>query len=475
MRLAALSVPYRVVENGIRLLGIVVFSILTTASADAGLLGVPILFVLVAAGIALVVGWELARHRRFAYELTDDTFDIRSGVVSRREREIPYARIQNVDIAQNVLQRALDLAEVRIETAGGSGTEARLRYVDGSEAARLQEAISERKRGAEPDQPATPEETLFALSEHEHLVLGVVSADLRLLGLVSIALSAFAPRLAREIGPGFDLVSVFGPLVALGGLVAFWVLSGVLAVFRYYGFELRRRGEELRYDRGLLQRYSGSIPLAKVQTVTVRENVLARAVGYASVVVQTAGYAPGQEGSQAESAVPIARRERALALARTVEPFGDLDFQRPPKRARTRYAARYALVVLGLTGLLWAGNALTGVLPLWYLPLGLLAVVPVAAHLTWVHRGYHVDDDYVITRRGFWRRRTTVVPYDRVQTVFSTQSLFQRRRDLGSVTVDTAGSGGFGSGDAVATDVDAAVADDLRELVADRLQGALYR
>jgi putative membrane protein len=66
-----------------------------------------------------------------------------------------------------------------------------------------------------------------------------------------------------------------------------------------------------------------------------------------------------------------------------------------------------------------------------------------------------------------------VVPYDRVQTVFSSQTVFQRRRDLGTVTIDTAGTGGLGGGDAVAVDIDANVAERLREDVADRLQYSL--
>jgi Predicted membrane protein len=108
-----------------------------------------------------------------------------------------------------------------------------------------------------------------------------------------------------------------------------------------------------------------------------------------------------------------------------------------------------------------------------YLTLPGLVVVPVAAHLAWTHKGYYVDDDYVVTRNGFWRRRTMIVPADRVQTVFSSQTIFQRRRNLGTVTVDTAGSGGLGSGNAVAVDIDASTADRVRERVAGNLQRAL--
>jgi putative membrane protein len=479
VRLDRRSIPYRVLENGLRLGGLLVFGLVSSGSAGSPLAAVGTGAAFVLLGLVLVLGWEVARYRRYSYELTPDTFDIRSGIFSRREREIPYERIQNVDIAQNVLQRALSIAEVRIETAGGSGSEAHLRYVDRTEADRLQDEVSRRKGEAAGADGTAAEprerERLFALSDREHVVLGLVSADLRLLGLLSVALSAFAPQLARQLAPQFDIVSLFGPALALAGIVAFWFVSGALQVLRYYGFTLTRGTGELRYERGLLQRYTGTIPLSKVQALTLRENVLARAVGYASLSIQTAGRGGGGDGdgSNVESAVPIAARDRAIGLAREIQPFGEVEFERPPKRARTRYAVRYALALAGVTGLLWVVRTVTGLFGLWYLPLAGLVAVPVAAHLAWTHKGYYLGEEHVVTRNGFWRRRTMIVPYDRVQTVFDSQTLFQRRRRLGTVTVDTAGGGGLGSGDAVVVDVDADTARELREQVAGRLQRAL--
>ncbi len=476
MKLDSRTIPYRVLANGARIVGLIIFSLVTSASSGGGVLGgLGLLLGLVVLGVALSIGWEVTRFRRIDYELTTDTFDLKSGVFSRREREIPYQRIQNVDIGQNIVQRAFSIAEVSLETAGGGSTEAQLRYVSREEADRLQDEISRRKRGADAAETAEPEagETLFELSDREHLVLGVVSADFRFLGALSVLAPILAPQLAGVFAPERDLLLLFGPAIAIAGLVAFWLLSGFLQILRYYDFELTRRGDELRYERGLLQRYNGTVPLSKIQSVSVQENVLSRLLGYASVVIQTAGYAPGQDGSQVESAVPIADRDRAFSLARDVEPFGEVTFERPPKRARTRYAARYTIGLAILVGLFWLVNAITNLLPLWYVPAAALVLVPIAAHLKWKHLGYYTDGEHVITRHGFWRRQTIVVPYDRVQVVFSSQTIFQRRRSLGTLTIDTAGGGGFASGDAVAIDIDSTVAETLRENVAESLQRAL--
>jgi putative membrane protein len=466
------SIPYRAVQSGVQIGGILVLGGLVSAgdpvAALTSSLGLLVLAVLATAG------WQYLYHQRFDYELTADTFDIASGVLSRREREIPYGRIHNVDVSQNAVQRAIGIAEVRLETAGGSETEAALQYVSRAEADRLQEEISRRKRGAAEglEESAETGEELFSMGPRELGVLGIVSADLRLLVLVGVVASGFAPQIAEGLPPGTSvLLATLGPAVAVLALVAFWALSAVRAVFRYYGFRLTRHGDELRYERGLLQRYNGTIPLEKVQTVAIRENPIARRLGYATLVIETAGYAGGD--ASVESAIPIGRRERVVELATSVEPVESLDVHAQPTRARTRYAARYTIVVGALVALAWAIHTWVFALPNWYLTAGLFLAVPPAAYLTWVHRGYREGTDHAVTRAGFWRRETIIVPYDRIQTVLSTQSIFQRRRRLASVVLDTAGSGGFVGGDAVAIDIDAETAGRLREDVADRLHRAL--
>ena len=51
---------------------------------------------------------------------------IRSGLIFRRERHIPFSRIQNVDGVQNLFHRLFGVVDVRLETGGGEEEEARL-------------------------------------------------------------------------------------------------------------------------------------------------------------------------------------------------------------------------------------------------------------------------------------------------------------------------------------------------------------
>jgi putative membrane protein len=473
MKLSPLSIPYKAVQKGASIVFTLAFILFSGASSFLGGIGGPLVAVgLLGLVVVALVGYEILYYQRYDYELTADSFDIRSGVVSRRNREIPLRRVQNVDISRNVVQRVLGIAALDFETAGGSQTEAAIRYVTFEEAKRLQSEISRLKRGAAEDAPAAETTELFALSDRELAVVGALSFDLRGPGLLAFLLSGSIPVASSFFSFGDEaLVLAVGAILVLAAILAVsWVAGIAIAVVNYYGFRLSRTEDELQYERGLLQRYDGSIPFDKIQTLTIEDNPLKRYFGYATLAIETAGYAPGQGAQRgSEAAVPLAERDRVLTLANDIEQFGTPEFARPPKRIRRRYAARYLIVLGVVTGVLFAVDSLAALTVPWYATLVVLPVIPVAAHYKWKHRGYWLGNEHVVTRNGFWKRQTKVVPYYRIQTVIDSQTLFQRRWRVATVTVDTAGSLSLVAQDAAAVDIESDEAESVRAELEERL------
>ena len=478
MKLATQSIPYRALQ---KVSGVVVLLLFLATANDWGLA----IAIAASAGVLAIAGaYEVVYYRRFEYELTEDTLDISSGVISRREREIPYRRIQNVDVSRNVVQRALGIAAVNLETAGGSSTEGSIRYVVPAEATRLQREVQRRKSETssareETDENGDPvgpvEEDLFAITPGELALVGALSFDGRLIGLLAFVGSGSFPVLSGFLPSASAAMLTATAIVAIGILFLIsWILGAAVAFSNYYGFRLSRAGDELRYERGLFRRYSGSIPTEKVQTLTLSDNPAKRVLGYATLSIETAGYAPGQGGEYgSQAAVPIASTGRVYELAREVESFGDPDFSRPPKRIRWRYAFRYTMVLALLSGVGFIADWwLTADLP-WYLLAGLLVAVPPAAQLKWKHRGYWLGEDHLLTRNGFWSRQIRVVPYYRIQNVIDTRTYFQRRWNVATVVADTAGTSSIVGSDAAAVDFDVEEVERLRAELTDRLQIAL--
>ena len=461
-------------------------------------------------GALLGGGFALARYYRFTYEIVGDTLTVESGVFARQSREIPLGRIQNVDIRQGVFNRLLGLSVVAFETAGGATTEATLDAVAEGEAARLRRLVQ--RYGEEPPEQAEsaaetelqgesatetglrgetagPDiEELFAFDLRDLVTYALVSVRpaAPVLLLVSLPLGidvlstvlrynlglvggrpALSPGVLEAIGP--PRLVVLALLTLAQFLLGALVISVALTLVEYYDFRLVREGDDLRYERGLLRRYSGTIPLSKVQTVSIRENVAMRRFGFATLVVETAGYSGGSQDAGQGVAIPMAPREQVYDLARDIEPFDELAFERAPTRARRRYAARFAIVAAVVTAVGYAVDTRLLETGYWWLLLALFVLVPPAAHLRWRHRGVALADDVLATRSGFWRQTTRVVPYYRLQTVFVGRSPFQRRRNLATVTADTASTSSLLGGAARAYDVDDDRAAQLRDTLRERL------
>ncbi len=473
MKLDPRSIPYRGLRLGVQwAVGVATLGLIAGSMIDLRL-GTAVAGLGIAAAGFAGAAWAAVYHRRFEFQLTPDSLDITSGVFARRTREIPLDRIQNVDIRQGVVPRMLGIAELRFETAGGRGTEARLQYLDQRLARELQERIDRHGEAAEPRSEAadsrdetpvadrTAGEMLYSIKPIELGLLSITSIDWRAIGFVVLAGVGVIPD-----GPPTDFsANPIAPLAAIAQPIfltaAAVVGNAALLTARFFKFRLWRAGETLRYERGLLRRFSGSIPLDRVHLLRLRDNPITRALGFAALDIQTAGYGPESEGGS-QSAVPIAERERVLELADSVEPWPELELQRPPRRARRRYAIRFALLAVLVTGGLFAVDQFVRSIP-WYLGGTLLVLAPVAAHLAWRHRGYALGEQALLVRAGFWRRTTYLVPFYRVQTVGTTATIFQRRWSLATVRIDTA------SGAPAAHDLDVETARDLREAVADDL------
>lgn len=480
MKLHPLSVPYRIIQSGFGIVPLIFLAAFFVGQAQPGLFG-PSLVVLLVLGMGAAIVWQIAYYRRFEYELTSDTFDIHSGVIARRSREIPYRRVQNVDISRTLVQRAMGVAELRIETAGGTSSEAHLRYVGYDEAKRLQDELRERtagERAPETDEPTPADdrrgELLYRITGRDLGVLAVASFDLRVASFLAVILSIGAPTMIIDL----VLLLPIDPVVvvvaaALVVVIASAVLSGSSAIINNYGFTLTRVGDELRYERGMLQRYDGSIPLDKVQTLVIHENLFKRWLAYASLTVETAGYGPSQQGNESAKAVPISRTETVRSIAREIEPFEDVTFTRPAPQARIRYTVQYLALATVALGASYAAFSFTTFEFAWWVIAVGLPLAPAAAHLKWVHRGVAVTDEYVLTRTGFWNRRTHVVPHYRIQTIAESQTVLQRRWRIATLVVDTAGSSGIVGGDPIAYDLAQELAAELRGRLAAELQESL--
>lgn len=82
---------------------------------------------LVILSLALLIVNPLIRAN-FHYTTQEKFFEIRQGVISKKQRNLPYGAIQNVFVNQDIFDRIFGLASLRIENASQAGGGQKVRW-----------------------------------------------------------------------------------------------------------------------------------------------------------------------------------------------------------------------------------------------------------------------------------------------------------------------------------------------------------
>ena len=121
---------------------------LIIGGASANFLGVVEMRSVLLIGLIPFVVGSVVRYLTFRYRYEEAELVIRSGLLFRRERHVPYARIQNLDAVQGVFHRMLRVVEVKLQTGGGQEPEATLTVLPLAALEALRQRVREGKREA---------------------------------------------------------------------------------------------------------------------------------------------------------------------------------------------------------------------------------------------------------------------------------------------------------------------------------------
>ena len=446
------------------------------------------------------------QYLRFQYWITPREVIIHSGVLTRRKRNIPLDRIQNIVIERSLLPRLLGTAKVKIETAGSKTTEGVLEYVGLDEAQRIREIVRRYQRqlaaaappavDAAEDEPLAPlpavapdavevapdavengPQALFTMTLPRIMLSGAFRFSLLYIALifsgfqyVMDALNLTPEQIADWLmGDGLQPIAdaaqaspwLVGIATVLAAVLLGWLTGIIINLSKYYGFRLWLEGDKLHRRHGLLTVSEGTIPLKKVQSLILRSNPLMRRFGWYRLELQTMGYDVEQQGYQV--AVPFGQKDEILELAAYIRPFALPTTFTPVspitiRRTFIRYSVGLVVVLAPLT-YFWQ-PALWGLLTM---PLLLYL-----AYLQYRNHGYALHDDVLYVRRGVFQHYIWVVPVDKFQVFYTAGTYFQRRLGLRSLVIDTAGAGSFRFPQVV--DVVTEAAEDFTKMLYDRFQ-----
>ncbi|MFE1881337.1 PH domain-containing protein [Streptomyces diastatochromogenes] len=332
-----------------------------------------------AAGLYGFLSWWFTH-----FAVTDSELRIRTGLLFRRTAHIRLERIQAVDVTRPLLARVAGVAKLRIDVVGADKKD-ELAFLGEQEARALRAELLARAAGFAP-------ETAHEVGEAPaHELLHVPPRELALSLVLTGA--TWGSLTAALVVPPVLWLATHSVWTVLAAALPLLGTAGASSAGRFvgeYDWTVGESPDGLRIDHGLLDRAHETVPPGRVQTVRIVEPLLWRRRGWVRVELDVAG-------SDNSVLVPVAPRAVAESVIARILPGVTVpaSLSRPPRRAG------------------WC-------VPVW-----------------WRGHGLAVTEAVFAARHGLLRRRLSLVPHAKVQSVRLTQGPWERLWRLADVHVDT--------------------------------------
>jgi putative membrane protein len=435
-------------------------------------------FIGIAAAIfVLSIVAATVRYLTLRYSIQNGELTVQSGLFFRRLRKVPTSQIQNIDLVQNILHRLFRVAEVRVETASGTEPEATLRVLSLSQVENLRAKVRSAAQRSTADSEIT-ESTGVSATDRESTtaqeILRIPTSWLLKAGLASnrgMVLLGFMfglyyqnlPSDGRDfrnmrdqlrgvssylpdMGQGWQLwLAIAGATVVLLALIRLFGIGWF--ILRFFGYRLSQQGDDFKISCGLFTKVSATVPIRRIQFISIHRSLIMRWFGLASIRIETAGGA-GKNDENATTTVskrwfvPVVPESQISELMSKVRP--ELDWTENNfdwKPLAPRAAARFIrigiifsifLIVVGVAASRpwgWVPGLALSPLIVWY----------------WLKRSrstkYVRIGKGVIFRSGVFTRKTSITFFEKIQGASVSQSPFDRRWGMGTLSVDTAAAG----------------------------------
>ena len=394
-------------------------------------------------------------YLNFTFYVKDGHFYLKQGIFKISDIDIPFDRIQNININQNLIQQMLNVVGVEIETAGKGDAEISIKALSKENAVALKNLLLAKKQQTE-----TKEETSETLELHQNKSKAVFKLDLtRLLkvGLSSNYLKgfglvfAFAATLYQyvsDIVENFlgknleeDYVQFPSSFPYIIGFIIFvivvsFVVTVASSVIKYFELKVYQLKQDFEVEYGLFKRINKVIKKEKTQVFEVLENPISKLFGIKSLYVSQAS---SNELSQKNKIglVGVGDDEIKILFEALFDlPIGQSFIKSSSNfRYGLRLVYRYLILVIGVAVPVSIFlNLASGI----SLGVGLLLVFGFIAYLQFKKSSIEINEDLIKINSGFIHTKHKYISIYKIQSVALGRNIFQQYNGYADLMLYTA-------------------------------------
>jgi len=398
--------------------------------------------------LILIVVLSIFRWKKNEYSLNDEGMYLKYGVFEVHERTLPFSQVHSADISSSLVQRIFNVYKLEIDTLGGDKKSEISILLSKQEAFRVKEVIFngsknkdkvEIKQGDKNHKYTCSLKDLFVMATMSTKIIAsffiIFAFYSKIEDILPGKLKKWAQTSIDDSVKGVSRSDIIKYIVILilFVLVISWIISVIITVIKYYGFEVIRQEDNIKLSYGLLDKKEVTIPVKRIQSVTIVEGIIKKSFGYFSLNVETIGY--GKDKGESTMICPIAREKILNKFFEDIIPEMNIkyDLTKSPKRALKGF------LLVNLIGYIVAMALIARFVPYGYYIFILLPIIVIWQYVQFGDNGMYNGEDLVVLRYRKLSRETVIVQRECVQSMEKVQNVFQKKRAIAKYKITIAG------------------------------------
>ena len=418
--------------------------------------------------IILQFFYSYLTYKKFKFSIQEDAFHLDHGVIKLSHVEIPFERIQNINLQQNVLQQLFNVVGFEIETAGEGTAEIKIKALDKSFAKALKDKLIEEKQKVNEEVDDTQEESeayeansqnedhqqveqslLFQLNLNTLIKVGLSSNLFKGVGVL-LAFFAYLYNLIMDfLTQIYDLnleedfknripeTLTFVFLVVIGVLIIGFLITILSTIFKYYNLKVVKNKLDFEVEYGLFKRVNKVIKKSKTQIFEVNTNPIKQLFKIKSIFISQAASSQVTE-KQKIGIVGVSNSNLNVlfdALFNYNHEVQSFDVVRSQNRLFLRYFYKNLVFILFLSVLAyvlwWNWKSITVIVLLFliFISLSILKVKKSSIGL---------NTNFISLRSGSIDTKMRYVELHKLQSVNLAQNIFQQYNNHADLILETA-------------------------------------
>jgi putative membrane protein len=249
--------------------------------------------------IAVLLHKFLSWRKNF-FIIKENSIYHEQGIINIKKIEIPFERINTVDISQRFLERIFKVATIKIDTGDIKNRGSELKFTLSKERSEeLRDILLKKETGSSINQ----QDKIYTMKPKGLIIYSLISNSIfKGIGMIFIAQQFFDEYLKRFIkinlsqyAKGLQKGSVYHIIYVITAIVLIFVfisvcLSIIYNFLKYYNFKMWADKKKICINYGAINKKSYSFDKEKVKGIHIKQTILMQCFGFFTMEIENIGY-----------------------------------------------------------------------------------------------------------------------------------------------------------------------------------------